>query len=165
MRLFNYILLFLLPICVQGGEWNMIAIRDLYYKASASKEAAETFKSVVESIQAPNECIKGYIAAANMIEAKHLFNPATKLSCFNKGKTLLDNAIKNEPNNIELRFLRLGIQTNAPSFLGYSGQIQTDKSLILLQYVSQTDLDLKKRIKEFMMQSSICTEQEKKTFN
>ena len=80
MRLFNYILLFLLPILVQAEEWNMVTIRDLYSKASQSKEDSEKFKSTLEAIKAPNECIKGYIAVANMIEAKHVFSPSTKLS-------------------------------------------------------------------------------------
>lgn len=165
MRLLKYILLLLIPILLQAEEWNMITIRNLYVKASESKENAEKFKSAVEGIQNPNQCIKGYIAAANMIEAKYAFSPYTKLSLFNKGKGLLETAIKNDPNHIELRFLRLGIQTNAPSFLGYSSQIQTDKSFILSKYVLQTDLDLKNRIKSFMLQPGICTEQEKKTFN
>ena len=164
MRLL-YILVFVLPVCVQGEQWNMITIRDLYYTASSSKEDSEKFKSAVKSIPTPNECIKGYVAVSYMIEAKHVFNPATKLSYFNKGKILLDNSIKIEPQNTELRFLRLGIQTNVPSFLEYNKQIEADKNFILLKYLSQTDLDLKKRIKEFMIQSDICSQQEKKIFN
>ena len=165
MRLLNYMLLFLLPIGLYAEQWNMIIIRDLYYKASLSKEYCEKFKATIESIQAPDECIKGYIAVSYMIEAKHVYNPSTKLSYFNKGKLQLDNSIKKEPQNIELRFLRLGMQLNAPSFLGYNNQIETDKEFILLKYSLQKDLDLKKRIKEFMIQSDVCTEEEKKSFN
>ncbi|ABG59300.1 hypothetical protein [Cytophaga hutchinsonii] len=164
IRLINYILFLLLPVCSQAEEWNMVTIRDLYHKASVSKEDADKLKAALKSIQSPNECIKGYIAAAYMIEAKHVYNPSTKLSHFNNGKTLLDAAIKNDPHNIELKFIRVCIQTNAPSFLGYNRQIETDKAFIVSTYAAQTDLDLKKRIKEFMLQSGICTEQEKKTF-
>ena len=137
----------------------------MYYNASISKEDSKKFKSLVESIQSPNECIKGYIAVAYMIEAKHVYNPSTKLSYFNKGKLQLDNSIIKDPQNIELRFLRLCMQLNAPSFLGYNNQIKTDKEFILLKYSLQKDLDLKKRIKEYMIQSDICTELEKKSFN
>lgn len=165
MRLLTYLMLLLLPACVQAGDWNMIAIRNLYDKASTSREDAEKLKAALESIHSPDECIKGYIAASRMIEAKHVYNPSTKLSYFNHGKSLLDNAIRNAPGNIELKFLRICIQSNAPSFLGYNTHIATDKASILSAYPLLTDLDLKKRIKEFMIQSGISTEQEKKLFN
>jgi len=165
MRLIQYILFLLLPFWTRAEEWNMIAIRNLYYKASASKEDAEKLKALLESIFTPNECIKGYIAASYMIEAMHVYNPSTKLSYFMNGKNLLDNAIKNEPGNIELKFLRICIQTNAPSFLGYNKHIDSDKAFIIATYSVQTDPDLKKRIKEFMTQSGLCSEEEKKAFN
>ncbi|WP_245553874.1 hypothetical protein [Cytophaga aurantiaca] len=165
MRIIPYVLLFLLPVCTQGEEWNMITIRNLYYKASLSKEDSETFKTTVTSIQNPTESIKGYIAVSHMIEAKYVYNPYTKLSYFNKGKVLLENSINIEPNNIELRYLRICVQTSAPSFLGYSNQITTDKTFILQKYSLVNDADLKKRIKDFMLQSGLCTEQEKNLFN
>ncbi len=165
MRLIGYILLILLPTCVQAAEWDMITVRNLYYKAALSKTDSENLKTILESIPNPNECIKGYIGASYMIEAKHAFNPANKLSYFNNGKNILENAIKNDPGNIELKFLRICIQSNAPSLLGYNMHIETDKKFILLKYALNTDLDLKKRIKEFMSKSSLCTEEEKKAFN
>jgi hypothetical protein len=155
----------MLPFCVQGEEWDIITIRNLYYKASASKEDSEKFKMLLQSISNPDQCIKGYIAASYMIDAKHAYNPATKLSYFNNGKNMLDDAIKNAPAHIELRFLRISIQTNAPSFLEYNKQIEMDKNFILSMYASQKDSDLKKRIREFMNASDICTEQEKKLLN
>lgn len=165
MRFLKYILVILIPFYAVADEWNMITIRDLYAKASTSKTDSEKLKTTLEAIKTPNECIKGYIAVSNMIEANYVYSPYTKLSYFNKGKALLDQAIKNDNQNIELRYLRLCVQTNAPSFLGYNKQIETDKAFIILKYSALTDLDLKKRIREYMIQSSICTELEKKNFN
>lgn len=165
MRLLKYILVALLPFYALANEWNIITIRDLYYKASTSKDDSNKLKTTLDSIKNPNECIKGYMGMYYMIEANHLYNPYSKLNSFNKGKNLLDEAIKNDPKNIELRFLRLGVQTKAPSLLGYNKQIESDKTFIISTYPTISDNDLKKRIKEFMIQSSTCTEQEKKTFN
>jgi len=164
MRFLAYIFIFLLPVFVQGKEWDIITIRNLYYRASTSKEDAEKFKTVLEAIHTPDECIKGYIAVCYMIEAKHIHNPSSKLNYFDKGRNLLDNAIKNNPDNIELKFLRICVQANTPFFLGYNKQIETDKAFILSKYSSISDLDLKKRIKEFINQSSICTPQEKNIY-
>ena len=165
MNLLKYIVCFLFPLFANGEGWNMITIRDLYYKAASSKDDSEKFKAALNAIPNPNTSIKGYIAVSYMIEAKHLFNPSSKLSAFSKGKNLLENAIKTEPDNLELRFLRIGIQVNTPSFLGYNNQIEADKKIILAKYALCTDADLKKRIRDFMIQSGICTEQEKLVFN
>lgn len=165
MTLLRYIVLLLLPVFAQAEEWNMITIRNLYSKAAESKDDADNFKTALNAIQNPNTCIKGYIAASYMIDAKHLYNPYNKLSSFNKGKALLESALISEPDNTELRFLRICVQVNTPSFLGYNSQIDADKKIILAKYASLTDADLKKRIRDFMIQSGLCTEQEKLIFN
>lgn len=165
MVLLRYIPLLLLPLLAAGAEWNMVTIRNLYYQAAASKADSDKFKAALNAIPNPNTSIKGYIAVSHMIEAKHLFNPSSKLSAFNNGKTQLENMIKSDPENLELRFLRIGVQTNTPSFLGYSSQIQTDKKIILSKYATHTDADLKRRIREFMLTSGICTEEEKQLLN
>ncbi len=165
MLLLRYIPFLLLPLWAAGAEWNMVAIRDLYYQAAASKADSDKFKAALNAIPNPNTSIKGYIAVSHMIEAKHLFNPTSKLSAFNNGKTLLENTIKNDPENLELRFLRIGVQTNTPSFLGYSSQIEGDKKMILSKYALLTDADLKRRVRDFMLTAGICTEAEKQLLN
>jgi len=165
MKNLLYIFLFITPAFIQANEWDMVTIRELYTKATTSKADAEKFHSLIEAIKLPNASIKGYHAASYMIQANYHFNPSTKLSYFNKGKEQLDYAIQSESQNTELRFLRFCIQTNAPSFLGYNKQIVLDKTAIIQAYPLLTDLDLKKRIKEFMLQTTYCTNSEKKIFN
>lgn len=162
--LLRYIVLLLLPLAARGEEWNMVAIRDLYYRAAASKADSDKFKAALDAIQHPDACIKGYIAVSYMIEAKHLYNPSSKLSAFNNGKNMLENAIKNDPENLELRFLRIGVQANTPAFLGYSNQIEADKKIIRAKYALHPDADLKRRIRDLMLTSGICTEEEKQSF-
>lgn len=165
MKRLLYLFLLIVPIYIQANEWNMVTVRDLYTKAATSKTDAEKFHTFIETIKSPNACIKGYHAASFMIQANYHLNPHTKLSYFNKGKEQLDLAIQSEPQNTELRFLRFCIQTNAPSFLGYNEQIEYDKAVIIQAYSFLADVDLKKRIKEFMLQTSYCTSNEKKIFN
>src|SRR5690606_30883120 len=71
-----------------------------------------------------------YLGALQAILAKHVFNPISKLNTFKEGKKNIEQAIKIEPDNAELRFIRLSIQKNAPSFLGYRSRINEDIEFI-----------------------------------
>ena len=74
---------------------------------------------------------KGYEAAFNMFMAKHTANPFKKMSYFKDGRKLLESQIKIDPNNTELRFIRLCIQYHIPDFLGYKDNIEEDKDYLV----------------------------------
>ena len=101
-----------------------------------------------------------------MLKAKHTFSPAGKLRLFRQGKALLEQAIGQE-DNIELRYLRFGVQSKAPAFLGYNGQIQQDKTFLIaqLQEGSIADKELYGLIKTFLLQSAYCSAAEKTLLN
>lgn len=82
--------------------------------------------------------------------ANHVFNPVTKLRYFNNGKSILENAIAKAPANTELRYLRLTIQLNAPSFLGYNKMIEADKMFLQKNVTATEDADLKKMITDYL---------------
>jgi hypothetical protein len=72
------------------------------------------------------------------------------LEHFNAGKVQLEYAIIQEDENIELRFLRLSIQENLPSFLGYSSQIKADRSFLVDHLDQILDEDLKSKISTYL---------------
>ncbi|MBB5440428.1 hypothetical protein HDC92_004129 [Pedobacter sp. AK017] len=71
-----------------------------------------------------------YLGGLQTIWTNHVFSPISKLNTFKEGKKNIEQAIKNEPNNAELRFIRLSVQKNAPSFLGYKSSIDEDTEFI-----------------------------------
>ena len=107
----------------------------------ARKNVTDIFKSseTCESIYAQfeltdvtsNRLLLGYKGAVEMGMARHASNPFKKMGFFSKGKEHLDNAINQDTSDIELRFLRLTIQVNLPSFLGYSSNIESDKNYVM----------------------------------
>ncbi len=127
--------------------------RSIFEQAPLSEQKAADFLAEISATK--NNTLIGYKGALTMIMAKHTINPFKKLDCFNTGKLLLEQALKKEPNNVELRYLRFSIQCNTPSFLDYYGQKQTDKLFLLKQTKAMKDADLKNRIVQFMLQ---CTE-------
>ncbi|WP_304342808.1 hypothetical protein [Chryseobacterium koreense] len=72
----------------------------------------------------------GYLGAYQTIWANHVFSPLEKLNTFKKGKKNIEQAIKEQPKNAELRFIRFSVQKNAPSFLGYRSNLKEDEEFI-----------------------------------
>jgi hypothetical protein len=68
-----------------------------------------------------------------------------------------------DPQNIEVRFVRLALQLRMPSFLGYSGHIEEDKKTLLhaLKNNFVKDNDLLEKIVTFIKQNrKVFTEKE-----
>ena len=82
--------------------------------------------------------VKGYVVSLQMKQAKHKFFPWKKLAVFNQGKKKLETLIKENPNNTDLRYLRLVIQENIPAILNYKSSIKIDKEF-LSQKLNETD--------------------------
>ena len=76
------------------------------------------------------------------------------------GATNLENIIKENPNNIELRVIRMSVQENIPKIVGYSSSLKADKNFILSDYSKQSPA-LKAYIKNFAAQSKTMSIAEK----
>lgn len=147
-------------------ENKLVEIRELYYQAAINENAATKFMNTLDKMDVnSNAVLKGYKGMAYMIQANYSWNPYSKLRNFVKGKALLEEAIQKDSRNVELRFLRYCVQSNAPFFLGYRDNLQADKAMILKNWESLPDADLKQRIKEYMSDSDACSPKEKSIFN
>jgi hypothetical protein len=71
-----------------------------------------------------------YKSVAIMWKAEYTYWPHQKYALFTEGKNMLEDLIKEYPNNTELRFLRYIVQVNTPRFLGYKDNINNDLSFI-----------------------------------
>jgi len=157
MRAILYVLVFLLSSSNLFANENkaLILVRNQYYLASENKNEALVFEKLVGKFDNTNLTIFGYKGMAFMLKAKYAWNPQNKLEYFNKGKLILEAAIVKAPKNIELLFMRFCIQSNAPAFLFYRSNIKEDKSAILESYDGIKDLDLKKRVRNYMLSSEV----------
>lgn len=146
-----------------AGATEPVEYRKLFYKASADKGSIQKFMSLMEhSVPASDPLVLCYKGAAYILGAKIYSNPYTKLSTFKKGREMLDNAAEAKPTDVEIRFIRFCIQTNAPFFLNYSGAISQDKAVILKHWNALADKDLKARIKDYLLQSKYSTADDRK---
>ena len=165
MRLIIVILISLYSLPSEGKITGIFELRELYYKATTNRVAANKFYHEMENLKFDSEplmiCYRGI---SLFMMSSHAINPFKKWSYFTKGKELLELSVKKESANAEIRFLRFCIQTNLPYFLNYRSSEEIDKKMLIKEWHNITDNDLKIRIKNYMLQSVYCNEAEKKCF-
>ncbi|WDF70619.1 hypothetical protein PQ465_09640 [Sphingobacterium oryzagri] len=103
---------------------------------------------------------RGYEAAYYMFMAKHSGNPLKKMSYFKDGKKMLDKEIAANPNNVELRYIRLLIQYYTPSYLGYRGNIEEDKDFLMNNLYKINDKEAKQIIYTYLKGAKMYSDQE-----
>lgn len=100
--------------------------------------------------------VKAYKGTLLMKRAEFLGSPGKKLDSFKEGHALLEEAIAKEPDNAELRFLRLSIQENAPKILTYFGEIEEDKTMVLKHY-KDFNKDLQAYVQDYAKNSEVLS--------
>jgi hypothetical protein len=101
-----------------------------YDKVIKDKVLCKKMISELEKIKNNSVVNLAYLGGYKTIWANHVFSPIEKLKTFKEGKKLIDEAVLKEPNNIEIRFIRLSVQKNAPAFLGYKSNVKEDEEFI-----------------------------------
>lgn len=146
-----------------GSQQNtsLSQVRSLYQRASEEEKAGKKLLKLTEEYDEENPVFLGYYGAAHMMMAKHVINPFSKMSHFNKGKKLYTRAIGSAPENIELRFLRFAVQSEAPGFLGYKENLEEDKNFLLSHIQKVSDPELYKMIVEYLLDSKSLSTSEK----
>lgn len=107
-------------------------------------------KRVMKADVSHDNTLLGYKGAVWMAKARHAANPMHKLSYFNEGKGWLEAALANEPDNVELRFLRLTIQVNVPGILGYSDKKKSDLAFVESRIPTLKIPELRTRMTNFI---------------
>lgn len=150
----------LLTVFLLFFQSDLEALRNSYAKANLSNANLEAFINVAEKQNGSDAVIKGYKAAAQIMEAK--IAKQNRKALVKSGATNLESIIKANPNNIELRLIRMSVQENIPKIVGYRGSLKDDKAFILNNY-SKQNTALKNYIKNFAAQSKTISAEERAT--
>ncbi|GEN68329.1 MULTISPECIES: hypothetical protein [Chryseobacterium] len=139
---------------------DLETVRNSYAKANESNANTQNFIDTAEKQSGSDAVTLGYKAAAKIMEAK--VSKGNRKSLVKTGATSLESIIKSNPNNAELRLIRLSVQENIPKIVGYRGSLKEDKTFLLNNY-SKQNTALKNYIKRFAMQSKTITGAERAT--
>lgn len=158
----TFICLFLMAF-TRFSEPDISALRSLYYQAVTDESSFTKLSKLLVSVDTKSPpvlvCYKG---ATEMIAAKYAINPFLKLGKFKKGRLLIEQAIKRDAEDVEMRFLRFSIQTNLPAFLGYGHKIKDDKDFLINEINDITDQSLKNNVISYLSSSKYCTAEDLK---
>lgn len=114
--------------------------RDDFHTKELNKENVEQMLAKYSKKKSPVD--EAYYGVCTAIMAQYVFFPTTKLKSFYTGKDKLDNSIEVNQENGEQRYLRLLIQLNAPSFLLYNKNIDSDLA-VFIEDVRRKNIDPK----------------------
>lgn len=154
-------ILFLFLSIITFQNVSISEARKSYKDANANKQNALNFYDELKNYSGNNQTILAYKGAALALQSKYVGTKESKRDNFTKGVGLIENAIKQEPNNLELRIIRLSIQENTPKMMKYKMNLNEDKNLILKLYDTQNS-EIKQFIKSYAKTSKIFTDLETK---
>jgi hypothetical protein len=117
-------------IPIEKMPYSVSNLRRQYQQAAASKEAGEKFYQLMAAYQQQDAVVLAYKAAAEAIRARDasMFN---KLTYVQNAAKQFDQAVKLDSDNAEIRFLRLSVESNLPSFLGLSQHVDEDRQFLV----------------------------------
>ena len=140
---------------------DLASIRKMYPDVAKSEANAKEFTEKLAGIANSDEKILvAYKAASILVDSKFESLIGSKISRFKEGAKLLEATLKSDPNNIEIRMIRLSIQEDVPGITGYKKNIKEDKKFITTHYAEQSGA-LKEYLKDFVLQSKSFSEKEK----
>lgn len=158
----------LLSICLFLSFSNIPEIADirkLYPTAVISESNAKEFALKLTNIEKEdNKTLVAYKGASIVIISRFKKEISEKSKNFKEGAKMIEFAMESEPNNIEIRLIRLSIQEKAPKIVNYSKNKKEDKAFLLDHYNDQSG-NLKAYIKNFIQQSKTFSTAEKQTIN
>lgn len=150
MRKFFVFLLFFVAQFVFSQD--LASYRKLIPKAEQNEKDAIVYmeKAKTDYDKTKKPIFLSFYAAAQFFMAKHSGNILKKYSYFNKGKKLLNEAVAKDPDNLEIRFLRLLCQDKTPRVLGYTQYLEQDRAFVVREYKKSKDEELVEQIKKFL---------------
>jgi hypothetical protein len=136
-------------------------VRKKYPLATTNDSVCKELYNALNGRTNQTDILSGYTGGITMLMTKSTANPFSKAEYFKNGKKLLEDAISNNKNDIELRFLRFSIQDNLPSTLGYNKNSEEDKNYIM-KYLPMLDKrEVRKIIANYLIKSDKTDEKEK----
>lgn len=158
----NYFFSILFFVAIVGNAQDLNEIRKQYPLAVENTEIAEKLNDELTSItESSTPELQAYKGAVLTLKAKFAKSRKDKTEFFKRGVALIESAVEAASSNIEIRYIRMGVQENSPKFLGYHKNIEADKGFILKNYESISTLELKEIVKDFVLKSENFSENEK----
>lgn len=139
----------------------MDLIRDTYKKALKESDSVKKLKSLTKDKNDAQSI--AFYAMALAFEARETSWVPTKLNLANDAYAQLNKAVKANPKNFEIRYLRFSFSCEVPSMLGLNDHLSEDKKF-LMENAKKGEY-LADIMKKYFQKSSCLNESEKRLIN
>ncbi|MCF8303557.1 MAG: hypothetical protein K9I94_09820 [Bacteroidales bacterium] len=155
---------------VIAQDVNIDKVRAMYFSMDEEPCVSKRLATMLNNI--PNDghgVFLAYKGASSAASAACVKGGIEKLKHFVKGKKTLEKAVKQAPENLEIRFLRFATQVESPGFLGYQDNINEDKQF-LINYLPEAirindNVEHLHKMLDFMVASGELSANEKQLLN
>jgi len=158
------VLLLLLSLSFLSANASQDHINDARFSFPEISKDGDQLEDLVLLLKGEKSALgRAYRGAFILMSAEHTSYPLRKYNRFTKGRDILDLAIDASPSNPEIRYIRILIQSETPSFLNYSKNIDGDvKQLIRHKKVLKKNSALYKRVRQNLLKLDDLSTQNKK---
>lgn len=128
---------------------DLANIRLLYKDATKSKEQAEAFYDPLKEVtKADKPVLVAYKGAGLMLLARYE-KLANRASSVKEAVQWIEQAVGDDPENAEIRLIRLSVQEHLPRFLKYHQHIEDDREFVQQALPSLKDESLKAMVQGY----------------
>ncbi|GAA4004710.1 hypothetical protein GCM10022408_15620 [Hymenobacter fastidiosus] len=143
--------------------YSIANLRRQYQDAAADKQAGEKFYQLMAAYTQQDAVVLAYKAAAEAIRARDA-SMFDKLTYVQNASKQFDQAVQRDAANAEIRFLRLSVESNLPSFLGLSQHVEEDRQFLVKTLLAhpRSGLDAESfgLVRAFMIERGHVSEEE-----
>ena len=155
--------IFIISLFVTVLNFDIEEIRALYKQTDGSKENTIVLFDKLQTVsEKDGNVLLAYKGASIAMKGRFEKGAKQKTTIFKEGISLVEAALLKEPNNMEIRFIRLSIQQNSPKVLKYKKNIDEDKNFVLSNYESIETNTLRNYIRDYILNSNNFTDEEKR---
>lgn len=148
-----------------SSDHSIEDVRKKYQLAVYDSKIANVLSEKLNKIEKPDPLTLAYKGSTQALKAKHAWNPYTKLEYMNSFDAIINEAVRLNSEDVEIRFLRYSVQLNTPKYLGLSKNLSEDRSkivsLILQKKFKDKDKKLISEIYQFMLKSNVLSNAER----
>ena len=152
MRVYKIVIALILICNILNIEAQTISIDEIrreYSKAMENQALCEKWYARIQNDNSTNNKLKAYKGGICMAMAR--FAPITKkMAYIAQGKKLVEEAISNSKEDVEIRFIRYGLQINLPAIVSYNKNKVEDRNFINTHIDKLPNDAMKLAVKKYM---------------
>ncbi len=163
----TFIILFVFTLAYAAGaqgNTEVAAIRNELFYDKFDKDKSKSFYKKINELKERSPLMEAYKGAAQALLANFEWNPLEKIGHIRSSSKTLEEAVRKDMKNIEIRFLRFYIQNQIPKYLGLSNNIHEDRQAIMDNILAfnakELGYDITDYIINYMITSGGCSEEE-----